>query len=195
MLLVVDTHSTAYHVGEVAGLVVVLSLAALVIRRALTRGFGSRAAPVSASSESNFSGLLVGSTGISPSPREPARAPSTNGPGVRNLVIVAVAVALAATYVASGISRGLLDGGSTGQWSTREGVNMKAGFIAGCSKGVSSRIQTCECVFARLSSIPPYNTPSGFGRLGAELHTFEQTRAKSTLPAALLSSVRSCSRS
>ncbi len=195
VLLAVDTHSTAYHVGEVTGLVVVIGLAAIVIRRALTRGFGGPAAAATPSPESSFSGLLVGSASTPPTSREPLAARSTSGPGTRNLLIVAVAVILATAYVASSISRGLLDSGSTGPWSTGEGANLKAGFIAGCGKGVVSRTQTCECVFARLSSMPPYNTLSGFEQLGAALRAFEQTRDRSTLPVALLSSVRGCSSS
>jgi hypothetical protein len=196
VLLAVDTHSTAYHVGQVAGLVVVIGLAAIVIRRALTRGFGRPAAPAnSPPADSNFTGLLVGSASTPPTPLEPMPGPSGTGLGARNLLIVAVAVILAAAFVASSISRGLLDSGSAGPWSTSEGANLKAGFIAGCGKGITSRTQTCECVFTRLSSIPPYNTIGGFEQLEAELHAFEQTRDRSRLPVALLSSVRSCSSS
>jgi hypothetical protein len=102
-------------------------------------------------------------------------------------------VVLATAFLASSISRGLLDGGPSSPWSTGEGANLRAGFIAGCSKGVSSRARTCQCVFARLSSAPPYDTPKGFALLNADLRSFEQTRDTSTLPAVLFSSVRSCS--
>jgi hypothetical protein len=189
--IAVDTHSTAYHVGEVVGLAIVIGLAALVIRRALTRGFGAPSALPR--SESSFSGLAVGSVDVSPSPHQQSITPTKRGRGPRDLVIVAIAVVLAGAYVASSISSGLLDSGPAGPWSTSEGVNLRAGFIAGCGKGVSSTARTCECVFARLSSAPPYNTPKGFELLRADFQSFEQTRDASTLPAVVFSSVRSCS--
>jgi hypothetical protein len=144
------------------GLVIVLGLAVLVIHRALTRGFGRR--PVSTEKRH----------------------------GAWDLVIVVLAVVIAGAYIVSSISRGLLDSGPSGPWLTSEGVNLKAGFIAGCSKGAPSRTGACECLFARLSSIPPYNTPSGFEALSADLQTFAQTHDTTKLPPAVFSSIHTC---
>jgi hypothetical protein len=160
LLLGVDTSSTSYHVGEIAGLAIVVGLAIAVVRRALTRGFGR------------------------PSPGR-RRAP-------RNLAIAILAVLLALGYLASSVDRGLLDGTSGGPWSTSEGVNLKAGFIAGCGHGVPSRSAVCGCVFARIASSPPYDTPSGFETLTVSLRRFQQTRDLSRLPAPVLGAVRGC---
>ncbi len=196
--IALDTHSTAYHAGEVTGLVIVIVLAGYVIHRALTRGFGRQRASVAAPahSESSFSGLVVGSAGVSPPPRvQVAHTATREGPEAKDLAIAAVAVVLAGAYIVSGISHGLLDSGKPSPWSTSEGANVRAGFIAGCGKGDPSRERTCECVFAKLSSTPPYDTPAGFEQLGATLAAVERTRDVSALPPALLSGIRSCSTS
>jgi hypothetical protein len=156
-------------VGEVVGLLVVIGLAVAVIRRALTRGFGrpSSAGPI-------------------------AGAPSARRRRPRDLAIAMIAAVLALAFMASSIDGGLFDNGSAGVWSTNEGLNMRAGFIAGCSNRLLSRVATCECVFARISTIPPYNTPSGFAGLITIVRRFTETRDLSVLPPAIVSGIRSC---
>ena len=80
-------------------------------------------------------------------------------------------------------------------WSTSQGVNVKAGFIDGCSRGIASRAAMCECVFDRVSSSPPYDTPSGFEGLAATVERYQQTRNAGDLPAVLIESARYCGRS
>jgi hypothetical protein len=155
----VDSYSTAYHVGEVVGLLVALALAAFVIRRALTQGFGR----------------LDG---------------GVRTPG--DLAIALLALGVAVALGVSSVDRGLFDSSSRGPWSTAAGVNEKAGFIAGCTRGTPSRAGICECVFVRLSSIPPYDTPAGFTALVPTFRRYAETHDASLVPAAVLDGIRSC---
>src|SRR2546425_10045121 len=70
-------------------------------------------------------------------------------------------VLVVAAMVTFGL-KDLLASGSRSAWSTSEGINLRAGFIAGCSHEVSSRVGKCECVFEHVSKVPPYDTPTGF---------------------------------
>lgn len=143
-----DTSSTAYHVGEFTGLVVVLVLGVYVLRRALTHGFGG-----------------------------------TPGRG-RNALLAIVAVLAVGAYVVSAVDRGLFDGGASASgssagsgWSSPSGIEVRAGFMAGCSGGVASRYRVCECIFARLHVAPGYNTPAGFEELVTAKRRLSETRA------------------
>jgi len=64
--------------------------------------------------------------------------------------------------------------------------------MAGCGQGVAVRTEICECAFARLTSIPPYTTPSGFLRILALVRRFEATRELSAVPAAVVSGIHGC---
>jgi hypothetical protein len=77
-------------------------------------------------------------------------------------------------------------------WATTEGVNARAGFIAGCSQQDASRVSRCECVFERLSKVAPYDTPSAFATLDASIETYRQTRNVNALPPPLIAAIRTC---
>jgi hypothetical protein len=171
----VDTYATSYHVGEVVGLLIVVGLALIVIRRALTRGSGR----ASAAPPPGDPGTLSGAA--SARRRRP-----------RDVAIAIIAVAVAGAFVLSSVDRGLFDATAGGSWSTAEGVDERAGFIAGCGQGVPARTPGCECVFARISSTPPYNTPSGFAGLRTTIRRFEETRQPSAIPAAVVAAIRGC---
>src|SRR5207302_2146616 len=135
--------STAYHVGQVVGLLILLVVAIAVLRSHLS-------------------------------------------PVVRAVVVV-VAGALFVVGLKS-----VLANASNPAWSTNQGVNLRAGFIAGCTNGVSSRQSKCECVFQHVSSVPPYDTPSGFEQLAVALRRAGETRNVAAVPAALIDAGRPC---
>jgi hypothetical protein len=108
----------------------------------------------------------------------------------RASVTSAAVVLVAAAIVIFGLKH--LLGASNQAWATSEGVNLRAGFIVGCSNGVSSRVTRCECVFKRVSRVPPYDTPTGFMEMVISVRRFEQTRDLSALPPALVEAGRSC---
>lgn len=117
--------------------------------------------------------------------------------GLLNRSIVVAAVVIAAGYLAYGAKEGMFESGAgagTQQaWSTQEGVNLKAGFIAGCSQNQEARDRICECVFNRIASAAPYDTPAGFeANLLPAVRRFQETRQPSTLPVAYVSAARSC---
>jgi hypothetical protein len=71
---------------------------------------------------------------------------------------------------------------------------MKAGFIDGCSGGIASQRSLCECLFDRVSSSPPYDTPGGFEGLVARLRRYQETRNVADLPTVVLESAHDCRR-
>ena len=68
----------------------------------------------------------------------------------------------------------LLASGSKSAWSTSEGINLRAGFIAGCRHEIPSRLKPCECLFGHVSRTRPYVTPTGFMGMIASVRRFEQ---------------------
>jgi hypothetical protein len=164
-----NTYSSAYYVGEIAGFVFILVLARTVVYRALTRGFG----------RGGESGPGQGH-GISP----------RRGRTRRDLVIAAIAVVVAGVYIVSAIHRPL--GSSSGEsWASSQGVNVKAGYLAGCAKG-GQQYGTCECLFDRISAVAPFNTPAGFTGLQSAVRRADETRDAAYLPGAVLTAFRDC---
>jgi hypothetical protein len=108
-------------------------------------------------------------------------------------IIKAAAVVIAAAMIVVGVKH-LTNPNDRAAWATSQGINVKAGYIAGCSKGESSRVKRCECIFDRVSSSPPYDTPSGFESMIVSLERFQRTRNIADLPPALVTSIRACSR-
>jgi hypothetical protein len=162
MSLAVDSASTSYQIGEFVGLAIVLVMAVYVVRRAMTRGFGREVRPT------------------------------------RDGLIVVLAIVLAAAYLISASNGGIFDSSSltpaaasASGWSTAEGRELRAGFIAGCSQGVASRQPTCECVFRNLTRTAAYATPAGFMTLQGTLQEFEHTK-QAQLPAELTVAIRRC---
>jgi hypothetical protein len=145
-----DISWTPYHVGQAAGMAVVLIVALLVVRRALERGFGAR-----------------------------------------DKAIALFAVAAACAIVTLGL--GSLTGGAeaSGPWSTPAGVSMKAGFLAGC-KHSGAGAGSCKCLFDRISSVPPYDTPRGFATLIRSVERARQTQDPRALPGAVVTAIQVC---
>jgi hypothetical protein len=108
----------------------------------------------------------------------------------RDVVIAAVAVVVAGVYIVSAI-HGPLGSSSGGSWTSSQGVNVKAGYLAGCARGGQSGT-TCECLFDRISAVPPYNTPAGFTGLQSAVRRADETRDAAFLPGAVLAALREC---
>jgi hypothetical protein len=108
--------------------------------------------------------------------------------------VAVVAVIVAGAYVLAGAGRGMFDGSSAAAegWSSERGINIRAGFIAGCSHGVPAQGSICECVFTRIAAAPPYDTPVGFEGLVSSMQRFQASRDPSVLPQAVVAAVRGC---
>ncbi|MEA2314907.1 MAG: hypothetical protein QOI03_1599 [Solirubrobacteraceae bacterium] len=118
--------------------------------------------------------------------------------GPLNGFVALAAVVIAAGYLAYSAKDGMFESGAAARgtqeaWSSQEGVDMKAGFIASCGQNSAGRTSICECVFAHIASTPPYNTPKGFeANLLPAVKRFVETRQVSALPATYVSAVREC---
>jgi hypothetical protein len=131
------------------------------------------------------------------------RRATTSGFGARpggalNVSLGTAAVLIAAGCSAHGVKDGMFEAGASAgstqsAWSTREGVNLKAGFIAGCSHNLEARDAVCECVFERVASTPPYNTPEGFEvNLAPAIRRAQAAGQPKRLPVVLVSAARKC---
>jgi hypothetical protein len=85
----------------------------------------------------------------------------------------------------------LIGSKSTKTWTSAQGESVRRDFIAGCSS-TSGSVSYCECLFNRLSSVPPYNTPSGFDGLEASLRRAVRTADVNALPPAMVNAARAC---
>ena len=125
----------------------------------------------------------------------------TRGFGVRrnprrDLAIAVVALVIGGAYLVSAANGGVFGSGSStsssGAWSSQAGVEVKAGFLDGCTGGVTSRQAICECAFARVTAEPAYSTPQGFASLAPTFQRFKETKQVSALPPGLVAGIRSC---
>jgi hypothetical protein len=85
----------------------------------------------------------------------------------------------------------LIEGKSPQTWTSAQGDSLRRDFMAGCS-AASGSVSYCECLFDRLSSVPPYNTPSGFAGLEGSLERALRTRDVNAVPPAVIGSLRLC---
>jgi hypothetical protein len=114
-----------------------------------------------------------------------------------NVVIAAIAVVVGCGLLVSGANRGMFEGGVSGEqtrqsWSSPAGLNIKAGFMAGCTHGQAARDAICACILDHLTTTAPYNTPQGFESLKPTLTRFAETGSRSLLPRAFVSAVNTC---
>lgn len=95
--------------------------------------------------------------------------------------------------VALGAVFGSTSGSAADAWSSERGVNVKAGFIDGCTQsgGVPAR---CDCIFQHLVQLAKYDTPSEFLTLQDVLARAAQTRSAADLPQALRAISTGCAR-
>jgi hypothetical protein len=184
LLAVVDTSSTAYQLGRVAGMAVVALIAYAVARHALTRGF-VKPAPVTAAPVADSAPAWPGQ----PRAFVPA-APRVHVPSGLDKAIALAAVVAAGVVLVAG-ANSLLAEHASGPWAKSPGVEIKAGFEDGCSASGTAR-STCQCVFSRITSVPPYDTPSGFATLQNGLQTFARTGSVTDIPPVMIAAVRGC---
>jgi hypothetical protein len=156
MLIGVDTSSTAYNVGELAGLAVVLVLAVAIVRRARGAGLG----------------------------RVRNRA--------RDMWVSIGVLLVAGAVIVSAVDNGVLERGGGHPWSTQRGIDIRAGFIAGCMRGERERAARCECEFRRITALPAYDTPQRFEALEPMFRRALADHDARELPADLVAAVRSC---
>ena len=83
-------------------------------------------------------------------------------------------------------------GDAGGSWSSARGANLRAGFVAGCEHGRADLVATCECVFARITSLPAYDTPDRFETLVPTARRALADGSVNELPPELLAAGRSC---
>lgn len=132
--------STSYHAGELTGLVTVLLIAAYVLHRALTRGFGGH-------------------------PRQGRNAVIAVVAVLGACACVASAASSGLFDKAS--ASGPVQSGA---WLSLEGQALRAGFISGCSNEQARATAICECVFAHVAATARYRTPARFESLAGEIH-------------------------
>jgi hypothetical protein len=115
--------------------------------------------------------------------------------GPLNRFAVVAAISVAAIYVVQAAGNGVFDAGTGPQqpWASAEGVSTKAGFIDGCGQNDARRKGICECVFARVASAAPYDTPARFvANLLPAVQRFAETQQVSALPTVYVSAARDC---
>lgn len=103
---------------------------------------------------------------------------------------------LLGVIVVAGAGLGIADaiGSDNGPWSTQEGRDMRAGYLAGCVASGDSQAG-CECFFEELKSIPRYDTPTKFATLIGELQTAERTGSLAGLSPAVFVAAERCATS
>jgi hypothetical protein len=104
--------------------------------------------------------------------KQPAR-----GSRVTDLAVAALLAVLLA---------GSLMSGRADAWEGEAGKQMRVDFVAGCESSAGGALD-CGCVFAELTSAPPYDTPEGFA-------TLRTTPAGDVarIPAAYVTAVQRC---
>ena len=189
--------STSYAIGQVTGLVVlavVFGWLALRACGALPRNGGQVPPALSASSSAPVGSIAP--PGHVPSPASAiaaSPAPPTVGRARRGRTTDAVAALVAAALLLGGIIHATSGRGSSSPWASGEGLNEKAGFMAGCGQTAHGLVD-CGCVFSYITSRSPYDTPAGFTALAPAVERFNATRDPGTLPTVYLGAIRTCIR-
>jgi hypothetical protein len=203
----------SYQFGEIAGLVVLGILLIALVRRAVTASKAHPHQPVSVEGPAHAmyeppapvatdlihaaassvapvpayaAAAAVASTPPSTTPAPRARRTS-GGAGGYILASVAVTAALIAGIAHVSGQVGITDG----PWDTQQGRDAHAGFMHGCESGGLAS-SSCACIFNRIRSRPPYDTPRGFITLAQPILQFQQTQNASAIPPAIIDAVRGC---
>jgi hypothetical protein len=197
MVALATEHGTAYMVGQLGAIVLLAALAIGLGLRALDlRGRRARSA---APAPVPFAPLAPAVSAASVAP------PGWVEPSTPSPTMTAVAARLGrsrrarTTDALAGLVAGLLlvaalvhfIGAQTGSgpWDTPQGRGLHAAFLIGCDHGGAL---DCKCVFQRLTSGPPYDTPAGFATLQRPMATFVRTGDVSAVPQQFVAAVRAC---
>jgi hypothetical protein len=116
----------------------------------------------------------------------PVKQRSASGSVFMALAMIAVAAA-AAYFVVIKPSAGM------SSWQSSEGKQMHAEFVQGCNRTAMGRID-CECVFTKISSTPPYDTPKGFLKITEEFERYRQTGNPADIPQLFVDVAMACRR-
>jgi hypothetical protein len=108
----------------------------------------------------------------------------------RSRLTDSIAACVVALLLGTGVVRAATDGDP---WSSEEGVEMRAGFLAGCESSAGTAVD-CGCTFDALVSAPAYDTPKEFAALGAVVERAIRENDVSVIPAEYLNAARSCAR-
>ena len=159
----VNQYSTSYGVGQIVGSVVVMIAAGWLFVWGLHNVRSPRA-----SSQSN---------------RRPHRRAASVA--MVTILVLFVGGGTVTVFVATGSSQ------SQSAWNTQKGVDAHAGFIDSCTASARGRVN-CDCVFAHLTSVPPYDTPAGFLSLASVVDRFRQTGNRADFPVAVSQALAAC---
>jgi hypothetical protein len=110
----------------------------------------------------------------------------------RDRWIAAGAALVAVAFLVSAANAGIFNSGSGSTWSSQRGIDIRAGFIAGCAHGRTHVVPTCECAFRHMTSIPAYDTPDRFEAVAPIFRRALLDHSASDLPPDLVAAVRSC---
>jgi hypothetical protein len=110
----------------------------------------------------------------------------------RDRWIAAGAVLVAVSFLVSAANAGIFNSGGGSAWSSQRGINIRAGFIAGCAHGRTDVLTTCECAFQRMTSMPAYDTPDRFEAVVPIFRRALVDHSANDLPPDLVAAVRSC---
>lgn len=110
----------------------------------------------------------------------------------------AIAALVCAVLLVAALARAAGDRGGDGPWDAPQARELHAGFIAGCQQSNGGAVD-CDCIFERLTSVSPFDTPEGFASLG---QTIQRTMPEAVrtgdvnvLPAPVVDALRACVRS
>ena len=103
----------------------------------------------------------------------------------------AIAAVVVAALLIGGIVRLVAGADRDDPWKTDQGVQLKAGFMAGCHDSANGLVD-CGCAFKHITSVPPYDTPSGFASLSGPVDAAKASGDPRDLPAVLMSALSSC---
>lgn len=182
MTSVVVASSGAYRIGELSGLALLAVLFLALVARALDVRLHRSPAPVLAPGLSQSSSAPVATVRMAPRRRRTDALAA---------VVVGALLIGGILQVGDGSAHSASAQATSAVWSTPQGRELRAGFMAGCERSAAGAVD-CRCVFARLTRHSPYDTLGGFMTLVAPVHQFEQTRNAGLIPSALIDSVRSC---
>jgi hypothetical protein len=164
-IVLVTAASTSYQLAEYTALLILgVLFVALLLRAfgALPGRAGTAAAevapltslsvtPTSVAPPRHASSSVVSTTPAALA-RPSARKPIRRGDAIAAL-LVGVLLVGGVIYVSQGSDE-------SGPWSTPQGVSMKAGFMGSCQSGAGAVVD-CNCIFTRITSQAPYDTPAG----------------------------------
>src|SRR4051812_46406488 len=107
------------------------------------------------------------------------RTASTRGRRTDALAALVVAALLAGSVI------GLSGEDAPDTWETQQGVEMRAGFIAGCNNSSGAAVD-CGCAFDHITSDSSFDTPEKFATLAGPVAAAQRSQDPADLPPALL---------